>query len=383
MAFLPVVRISRAGWANFLAEFSCPGPESFPLDTARIQWKQPDLSVQVIPMSGFWQHFISNGFGSLPDPVAGEPPPQDEALDAYARVVGVAQALRPAVVNLRPLRGRGCGAGILFSADGLLLTNAHVLGRHKRVLLRLSDGRELPGRLLGADPWTDLAVVQAQADGLTWAQLGDSSRLSVGQLVAAIDHPRGGQSTVTAGVISALGRTLPSRHGHLVDNVIQTDAARNPGSSGGPLVDCRGQVIGIHSALIQPAQGTCCAIASNMARHLLPQLLRHGRVVRGYLGFCVRTVSLPPQRARCFGLNQATAVQVQAIEPDSPADQAGILEGDLVVALGEQPVASIEDLHQLLTSLPVDVPSGVVLLRGDRRLERLALPREYPVGSRR
>ncbi len=330
----------------------------------------------------FWEHFISNGPGPVqPTPPSGPSPEELEAFDAYSRVVvRVADALRPAVVNLRCGRGRGegSGSGILFTPDGFLLTNAHVVRDHARVRVRLNDGRELSGRLVGSDPWTDLAVVQADAAALPHAALGDSAALRVGQLVVAIGSPLGFESTVTAGVVSAVGRTLRSVSGHLVDNVIQTDAALNPGNSGGPLVDSQCRVIGINTAVIMPAQGICFAIPINTAKHILPQLMKHGRVVRGYLGLHARTVPLPQPFARRHGLTQTGAVQVQAIEPDAPADQAGILEDDLIVVLGEQPTASVDDLHKVLTQLPVDVPAVVVLMRGDRRLERMVVPMEYP-----
>jgi S1-C subfamily serine protease len=329
----------------------------------------------------FWQHFISNGVGSSHP---GQPPSDPEeldALDAYSRVVvQVAEKLRPAVVNLRAGRGRGqgSGSGVLFTPDGLLLTNHHVVGRHERVHIRLIDGRQVSGRVVGADPWTDLAVVRADVSGLPHAPLGDSARLRVGQLVVAIGSPLGFESTVTAGVISALGRTLRSITGHLVDNVIQTDAALNPGNSGGPLVDSRGRVIGINTAVVQPAQGLCFAIPINMARHILPQLLQHGRVMRGYLGLHGRNVPLPPALARRFGLSQEGAVEVVAVEPDGPAEGAGLLEEDLIVALGDQPVTSVDDLHKLLLQLPVGIPATVVLVRGERRLERMVVPMDYP-----
>jgi S1-C subfamily serine protease len=333
-------------------------------------------------MSRFWQHFISNGSG----PVYGPPPPdphpeEKEALDAYSRVVvQVAENLSPAVVNLRGSRGRGdgSGSGILFTPDGLLLTNHHVVGGNQRLRVRLNDGRDLSGHLVGADPWTDLAVVQAEESGLPHATLGDSSRLRVGQLVVAIGSPFGFDSTVTAGVISALGRTLRSITGHLVDNVIQTDAALNPGNSGGPLVDSRGLVIGINTAVIRPAQGICFSIPINMAKHILPQLIQHGRVVRGYLGLHGRNVPLARDLARKFELAQESAVEVMAIESGGPADGAGILEGDLIVSLAEQPTPGVDDLHKLLTQLPVGIPASVVLLRGERRLQRFVVPADYP-----
>jgi len=331
-------------------------------------------------MSLFWQHFISNGPGSDYGSPPPEPDPEEiEALDAYSRVVvQVAERLRPAVVNLRRARGQGAGSGVLFTPDGLLLTNHHVVRGGERVVLRLADGRQMGGQVIGADPWTDLAVVRAEGEDLPHAALGDSSRLRVGQLVVAIGSPLGFESTVTAGVISALGRTLRSITGHLVDNVIQTDAALNPGNSGGPLVDAQGRVIGINTAVVQPAQGLCFAIPINMARHILPQLLQHGRVVRGYLGLHGRSVPLPRVAARRWGLTQTGAIEVIGVEADGPADAAGILEDDLVVSLGDLPAPNVDELHKLLTQLPVGIPATVVILRGERRLERMVVPDEYP-----
>jgi S1-C subfamily serine protease len=288
-------------------------------------------------------------------------------------------------VNLRGPRGRGegSGSGILFTPDGFLLTNHHVVGGKERVRIRLHDGGELEGRVVGADPWTDLAVVQANSSGLSYAGFGDSALLRVGQLVVAIGSPFGFESTVTAGVVSALGRTLRSITGHLVDNVIQTDAALNPGNSGGPLVDSRARVIGINTAIIQPAQGICFAIPINMAKHILPQLLQHGRVVRGYLGVHGRNVPIPRLLARRYGVTQTTAVEVLSVEQSGPADQAGITEEDLIISLAEQPTASVDDLHKLLMQLPVGIPSPIILLRGDRRLERWVVPDDYPDPVRR
>jgi S1-C subfamily serine protease len=304
-----------------------------------------------------------------------------EALDAFSKVVvRVAETLMPAVVNVRAGQGErgGSGSGVLFTPDGFLLTNHHVVNGRTEVRVRLTDGRELPGRVVGADPWTDLAVVQASAPSLPFAVLGDSAPLRVGQLAVAIGSPFGFDSTVTAGVVSALGRTLRSITGHLVDNVIQTDAALNPGNSGGPLVDSRAQVIGINTAIIASAQGICFAIPINAAKHILPQLMQHGRVVRGYLGLHGRGVPLARPLARFFGFTQATAVEVMAVEPGGPADQAGIAAEDLIVTLGDHEVTSVDDLHKLLTELPVGVPSSVIILRGQRRLQRFVLPEEYP-----
>jgi S1-C subfamily serine protease len=336
-------------------------------------------------MSRFWQHFISNG-GETPADEQGPvpPPPADdsETLDAFSHaVIQVADALRPAVVNLRgESRRAGSGSGVLFTPDGFLLTNHHVVRGQSRVRVRFSDGTERPGRIIGNDPWTDLAIVQADGDKLPYASFGNSAKLRVGQLVVAIGSPLGFESTVTAGVVSALGRTLRSITGHLVDNVIQTDAALNPGNSGGPLVDSRGRVIGINTAVIQPAQGICFAIPINIAKVVLPQLMQHGRVNRGFLGVQCREVPLPPPAARQFNLGeQKHGIEVMGVEPGGPADDAGMQEGDILVALGERPASSVDDLHKLLTELPVGVPATVVILRDGRKFERMVIPADYPI----
>jgi S1-C subfamily serine protease len=310
---------------------------------------------------------------------------EQEALDAYSRViVTVAESLGPAVVNLRAVaneggrRSGGSGSGFLFTPDGFLLTNHHVVRGSNRLRVRLNDGREVSGRVIGADPWTDVAVVQADASGLPHAELGESAGLRVGQLVVAIGSPFGFDSTVTAGVVSALGRTLRSITGHLVDNVIQTDAALNPGNSGGPLLDSRGRVIGINTAIIHSAQGICFAIPISMAKRILPQLMQHGRVVRGYLGLHGRDVPIARNIVRQLALTQESAVEVIAVEPDGPAAQSGMTEADLILTLGDQPISTIDDLQNRLTSIPVGIPTEVVILRGGRRLTRLVVPGEYP-----
>jgi S1-C subfamily serine protease len=329
-----------------------------------------------------WQQFVSGAPGPVQNP-GDEPDPRErEALDAYSSVVvRVAETLRPAVVNLRAGGGRrqGSGSGVLFTPDGFLLTNHHVVGGNQRVRVRLNDGRELDGHVVGNDPWTDIAVVQAEGDKLPHAVLGDSQKLRVGQLVVAIGSPLGFESTVTAGVVSALGRTLRSITGHLVDNVIQTDAALNPGNSGGPLADSRGHVVGINTAVIQPAQGICFAIPISMAKHILPQLMQHGRVTRGYLGLHGRSVPLPRALAHSLGLTQDKGVEVVAVEEGGPAEQAGIEEEDVILALGDEPATSVDDLHKRLLQLPVGVPATVTLLRGERRIERMVLPADFPM----
>jgi S1-C subfamily serine protease len=336
-----------------------------------------------MPVTRFWQHFITNGGLTDPDDLPPrEPlPSEGEALDAFSRVVvTVSERLRPAVVNLRVGRGArgGSGSGVLFAPDGYLLTNHHVVQGSETVRVRMSDGTEHAGRVVGNDPWTDLAVVRADGSGLPFAPFGDSAKLKVGQLVVAIGSPLGFESTVTAGVVSALGRTLRSVSGHLVDNVIQTDAALNPGNSGGPLVDSGGRVIGINTAVIQPAQGICFAVPVNTAKVVLPQLLAHGRVRRGYLGLHARQVPIPPDLARRFELTQQTGVEIALLEEDGPAESAGLWIEDVVIGYAGRPVTSVDDLHRYLTQLSVDEPQPVDLIRDGQRITRRVVPREYP-----
>jgi S1-C subfamily serine protease len=333
-------------------------------------------------MSRFWQTPLAGG-GADPAPAGdGAPAPDDgEVLDAFSNaVVAVAEKLRPAVVNLRVGRGprAGGGSGVLFTPDGFLLTNHHVVQGRDTVRVRLADGTELAGRVVGNDPWTDLAVVRVDGGALPYAALGDSARLKVGQLAVAIGSPLGFESTVTAGVISALGRTLRSVSGHLVDNVIQTDAALNPGNSGGPLVDSRGRVVGINTAVIQPAQGICFAVPANTARTILPQLLKHGRVVRGYLGLHARQVPVAPDLRARYDLPGKTGVEILMLEEDAPAQNGGLWIEDVIVAFAGHPVESVDDLHRLLTHHPVGLPAPVVVLREGRRVERTVVPGPYP-----
>jgi S1-C subfamily serine protease len=335
-------------------------------------------------LSRFWQHFITDGGTADPaGPAPRQPDPADaEALDAFSNaVVSVADKLRPAVVNLRAGRG-GSGSGVLFAPDGLLLTNHHVVRGSEAVRVRLHDGTEMSGRVVGADPWTDLAVVRADGDGLPHAAFGDSAALRVGQLVVAIGSPLGFESTVTAGVVSAVGRTLRSMSGHVVDNVIQTDAALNPGNSGGPLVDSRGRVVGINTAVIQPAQGICFAVPINTAKIVLPQLLRHGRVVRGFLGLHARQVPIRPDLARKFDLTHKTGVEVMLMEEDGPAESAGVWVEDVIVGYAGRPVESVDDLHRLLTQLPIGEARPITLLRDGRKVERTVTPVENPKAAR-
>lgn len=334
-------------------------------------------------MSRFSQNSVAHGGDdSTPSPQPQPQPSDGEALDAFSRVVvTVAEQLRPAVVNLRVGKGPrgGTGSGVIFTPDGFLLTNHHVVEGGQNVRVRLSDGTEMHGRVVGNDPWTDLAVVQAEGNTFPFAKLGDSAKLKVGQLAVAIGSPLGFESTVTAGVISALGRTLRSVSGHLVDNIIQTDAALNPGNSGGPLVDSSGRVVGINTAIIQPAQGICFAVPVNTAKTILPQLLKHGRVIRGYLGLHVRQVPIAPELRQTFGLDQKTGVEILLLEEDGPAQTGGLWIEDIMVGFGGRPITSVDDLQRLLTVLPVGMPAPVVVFREGRRLERVVVPAEYPI----
>jgi S1-C subfamily serine protease len=333
-------------------------------------------------MASYFQHFISSAGDEetvSPRPLAR--PDEGEALDAFSRVVvTVAEELRPAVVNLRTGTGRrsGTGSGVMFTPDGFLLTNHHVVEGSEAVRVRLSDGTELPGRVVGNDPWTDLAIVRVEGGTFSYAALGDSAKLKVGQLAVAIGSPLGFESTVTAGVISALGRTLRSVSGHLVDNIIQTDAALNPGNSGGPLVDSSGRVVGINTAIIQPAQGICFAIPVNTAKTILPQLLKHGRVIRGYLGLHARQVPLAPDLRSKFGLEQKTGIEILLLEEDGPAQVAGLWIEDTLVGFGGRTITNIDELQKILTVLPVGVPAMATVIREGRRLERAVVPGEYP-----
>ena len=301
----------------------------------------------------------------------------DNPLDAFSHaVVGVADQLRPAVVNLRV--GRGGGSGVLFAPDGFLLTNHHVVEGSRRVKVRMNDGTELGGEVVGNDPWTDLAVVRADGRDLPFAKFGDSARLRVGQLAIAIGSPLGFESTVTAGVISALGRTMRSAGGRMVDNIIQTDAALNPGNSGGPLVDSHGRVVGINTAVIQPAQGICFAVPINTAKVILPHLMKHGRVIRGFLGVQVRQVPIAPDVREKLNITQPTGVEIQMMEEDGPAMNDGLWIDDVIVSYGGQPTPTVEDLLRLLTQFPVNQPQPAVVVREGEMVTRRVSAVEHP-----
>ena len=291
----------------------------------------------------------------------------DELLDAYSQaVIGAVETVGPAVVNVH--RGdAGAGSGVIFTPDGLVLTNHHVVHGAARVEVILPDGRALRADVVGQDAATDLAVLRVDAT-VPWAKFGDSRRLRVGQVAIAIGNPYGFQHSVTSGVVSALGRSLRSQSGRLIDDIIQTDASLNPGNSGGPLVTTRGEVVGINTAMIRPAQGLCFAIGINTARFVASRLIRDGRIRRAYIGIAGQNVDVPRALARANQLAISSAVRVASIEANSPAARAGLQTGDIVYAMGDAPVAGIDDLHRILNEERINTPAEVSLIRkGERR----------------
>ena len=310
-------------------------------------------------------------------------------LDAYSRAVTEAvERVNPSVVNIevhqaagRTRSGnererRGGGSGFVFTPDGLILTNSHVVHDAKRMEVTFADGRRMPASAIGDDPASDLAVIRVNEPGLTAVTLGDSQQLRVGQLAIAIGNPYGFQSTVTAGVVSALGRSLRSYSGRLIDDVIQTDAALNPGNSGGPLVDSAGRVIGVNTATILPAQGICFAIGINTAKFVASRLLRDGRIRRSYIGVSAQTVPIHRRVVRFYDLPRESGALVLSVEENSPAKRAGLCEGDVVVALEGRPVAGVDDLHRLLTDVRMGVSCSVTVIRRTEKLELNIVPEE-------
>ncbi len=306
------------------------------------------------------------------------PAADDELLDAYSRaVVGASERVNPSVVYIEvdgrsPQRDakhtRGSGSGFVFTPDGFILTNSHVVGGAKQIEVTLADGRTCSAHLIGDDPATDLAVIQIHAPQLVAAKLGESHRLRVGQLVIAIGNPYGFQCTVTTGVVSALGRSLRSVAGRLIHGVIQTDAALNPGNSGGPLVNSRGEVIGVNTAIILPAQGLCFATAIDTAKFVVTQLLTSGKVRRASLGVAGMDVPLSRRYVRYHDLQVASGVRIMSIEPGSPAKIADLEEGDVIIEYDGFPVRRIDDLHQLLTEERIGKPAPLTLLRRTEKL---------------
>lgn len=303
-----------------------------------------------------------------------------ELLDSYSRTIGsVVNRVAPSVVNIRAEgvgRNGGTGSGFLIAPDGFILTNSHVVRGAVRLEVALHDGRIVPAQLIGDDPDTDLAVIRIDAPSLQHVRLADSSRIRVGQIAVAIGSPYGFQQTVTAGVVSALGRTMRAESGRLMDDIIQTDAALNPGNSGGPLLNSAGEVIGVNTAVILPAQGICFAIASNTAQFVTAWLIKEGRIRRSAIGVAGQNVPLHPRVVRFHRLERNAGVLVTELEPGSPAAIAGVFRGDIIVGFQGRPVATIDDLHGRLTAREIGVPSPMMLLRGTEKLFVTLVPRE-------
>ena len=311
-----------------------------------------------------------------------------ELLDAYSQTVtAVAEQVSHAVVKIEveapdaapsrpgaarraPGEASGSGSGFVMTPDGYVLTNSHVVSGAKRISAIFQDGQRVPAHLVGDDPPTDIALVRIDVPHLVALTFADSSALRVGQLAIAVGNPYGFDCTVTAGVVSALGRSLRTKTGHLVDDVIQTDAALNPGNSGGPLVDSRGLVIGVNTAMIMPAQGICFAIAANTAGFVMGKLIHEGRIRRSYLGVAGQNVPLHRRVVRFHGLSAESGVFVVSVEPNSPAARAGVREGDLIVAYGEKTIAGVDDLHRMLTEEQAGVGATLTVIR-DLKLQTL------------
>jgi len=346
---------------------------------------EPNILSHLAADSSDWANESSQGSAVAPERAR----PDDSLLDAYSTAVtGAVERMSPSVVNIEvhqaagrtrsgePRERQGGGSGFVFTPDGLILTNSHVVHEAVRIVVTLTDGRRMPATVIGDDPASDLAVIRVNEPGLTAAALGDSQRLRVGQIVIAIGAPYGFQSTVTAGVVSALGRSLRSYSGRLIDDVIQTDASLNPGNSGGPLVDSAGRVVGVNTATILPAQGICFAIGINTAKFVASRLLRDGRIRRSYIGVSAQTVPVHRRVVRFYDLPKEMGAVVVGVEEDSPAKRAGLREGDIIIALEGHPVAGVDDLHRVLTDVRVGVSSSLTVLRWTDKLELKIVPEE-------
>ncbi len=302
-------------------------------------------------------------------------PSDDELLDAYSTaVVHAVETIGPAVVRVE--RERGGGSGVIFTPDGFVLTNSHVVHKANQLTVTLSDGRATRGDLVGDDPHTDLAVLRIDASSLPWAGLGDSRRVRVGQMAIAIGNPFGFHHSATAGIVSGVGRSLRAGSGRLMDDVIQTDAALNPGNSGGPLVTSRAEVIGVNTATILPAQGLCFAVASNTARFVAARLISDGRIRRSYIGVGGQNVPVPRRPGHGSQVTASSGVLVMSVEAGSPASHAGLAAGDIIIAFAELPVSGVDDLHRALTAERIGVPSVITMLRNGERRQLTVLPKE-------
>ena len=317
----------------------------------------------------------------------------DEIFDAYSRaVIRASEKISPSVVNINvnqqseqaniPMsqERQGSGSGFIFTPDGFILTNSHVVHNANKIEVMMADGRHYQARLVGDDPGTDLAVIRIDAPELIAAELGDSHDLRVGQLVIAVGNPYGFQTTVTAGVISALGRSLRSQSGRLIDNIIQTDAALNPGNSGGPLVDSRGKVIGINTAVILPAQGLCFAIAVDSAKFVAARLLKDGKIRRGFIGIAGQNIKFHQRSVRFHDLKTNGGVLVVSIESSSPAQFAGIREGDIIVYFDDNRIDSIDELQKILAEEEIGIQSQITVIRYSEKIVIDIIPKEYKEG---
>ncbi|TGK22003.1 PDZ domain-containing protein [Leptospira fluminis] len=317
----------------------------------------------------------------LPDEDSRSVGDESELLDAYSNsVIKAVDRVGPAVVHLQVESSAGgqggSGSGFLLTPDGFVATNSHVIHGASKIRVRLSDGSSTEAELVGDDPFTDVAVLRIRGNGYSHAGFADSGKLKVGQLVIAIGNPYGFESTVTAGVVSALGRTLRSRTGRLIDNVIQTDAALNPGNSGGPLVDSLGRIVGINTAIILPAQGICFAVGSSTAEYVITRLITHGSVKRGYLGIGGQNQTIPSATRSMNRLRQESGVLVQSVESGSPADLSGIRNGDLVIHLSDREILGVDDLHKILDESSIGRKLTVRLIRDSSLRTFFVEPRE-------
>jgi len=321
--------------------------------------------------------------GNKQAPVPSAPAKDDIALlDDYSRtIVGAVDRVAPSVVNIESRangsRG-GSGSGFIIAPDGFILTNSHVVHGAREIVVNLSDGRESRAQLVGDDPDTDLAVIRIDAVQLSHVRLADSETLRVGQIAIAIGNPLGFQASVTAGVISALGRSMHAQSGRLIDNIIQTDAALNPGNSGGPLANSAGEVIGVNTAVIRPAQGICFAIASNTAKFIAGWLIKEGRFRRGYIGVAGQTSPLHRRVTRFYHLANESGAMVVSVEKGSPAEQSRIRRDDVIVAFNDEPIASVHDLHKKLVGDRIGTPCKLTVLRGTEQLTIYVTPAEMP-----